>query len=53
MHIVVLRVNQSVEICDMIKRNESDVRDVVFEILAKSVFKFLCFIMFLALTNSS
>ena len=28
----------------MIKRNESDVGDVVFEILAKTVFKFLCFI---------
>ena len=25
--------------CDMIKRNESDVGDVVFEILAKTVFK--------------
>ena len=31
----------------MIKRNESDVGDVVFEILAKTVFKFLCFILFL------
>ena len=40
-------------ICDMIKRNESDFGDVVFEILAKTVFKFLCFILFLALTNSS
>ena len=40
-------------ICDMIKRNESDVRDVVFEILAKTVFKFLCFILFLALSNPS
>ena len=38
---------------DMIKRNESDVRDVVFDILAKIVFKFLCFIMFLALSNLS
>ena len=36
-------------ICDMIKRNESDVGNVVFEILAKTVFKFLCFILFLAL----
>ena len=27
-------------ICDMIKRNESDIGDVVFEILAKTVFKF-------------
>ena len=25
-------------LCDMIKRNESDVGDVVFEILAKTVF---------------
>ena len=38
-------------ICDMIKRNESDVGDVVFEILAKTGFKFLCFILFLALSN--
>ena len=37
-------------ICDMIKRNESDVGDVVFEILAKTVFKFLYFILFLALS---
>ena len=38
-------------ICDMIKRNESDVGEVVFEILAKTVVKFLCFILFLALSN--
>ena len=37
----------------MIKRNESDVRDVIFEILAKTVFKFLCFILFLALSYPS
>ena len=41
------------QICDMIKRNESDVGHIVFEILAKSVIKFLCFTLFLALTNSS
>ena len=35
----------------MIKRNESDFGDVVSEILAKTVFKFLCFILCLALTN--
>ena len=40
-------------ICDTIKGNELDVGDVVFEILAKTVFKFLCFILFLALPNSS
>ena len=40
-------------ICDMIKRNESDVSHIVFEIMAKTVFKFLCFILFLAVTNSS
>ena len=45
--------NLSFYICDMIKRNESDVGDVVFEILAKTVFKFLCFILFLALSNPS
>ena len=39
--------------CDMIKRNESDVGDIVFKTLAKTVFKFLCFILFLAPTNSS
>ena len=38
-------------ICDIIKRNESDVGYVVFEILAKIVFKFLYFILFLALSN--
>ena len=37
----------------MIKRKESDVGDVVFEILAKTVFKFLCFILFLVSTNPS
>ena len=41
------------QICDMIKRNESDVADVVFEILAKTVFKFRCFILVLALSNPS
>ena len=40
-------------ICDMIKRNESDVGDVVLEILAKTVFKCLCFILFLELSNPS
>ena len=39
--------------CDMIKRNESDVGDVVYEILAKTVFKFPYFILFLALSNPS
>ena len=37
---------------DMIKRNESDVSDDVFEILAKTVFKFCCFILFLAIDKS-
>ena len=40
-------------ICDMIKRNESDVGDVVLEIMAKTVLKFLCFILFLAVSNPS
>ena len=40
-------------IYDMIMRNESDVGDVDFEILAKTVFKFVCFILFLALSNPS
>ena len=31
-------------ICDMIKRSESDVSHIVFEILAKTVFKFLQFL---------
>ena len=38
-------------ICDMIKGNESDVTDIVFEILDKKEFKFLCFILFSALIN--
>ena len=37
----------------MIKRNESDVGDIGFKILAKTVFQFLYFILFLALTDSS
>ena len=39
--------------CDMIKGNESDVGNVDFEILAKTGYKFLCFILFLALLNPS
>ena len=40
------------KICDMMKRNESDVRHIiVFEILAKTVLKF-CLILFLTLANS-
>ena len=46
-------VDGNKQICDMIRRNESDVGDIGFEILAKTVFQFLCFILFLALTNSS
>ena len=49
----IIKWTLSIVICDMIKRNESDVGHIVFEILAKTVFKFLCFILFLALTNSS
>ena len=30
-------------ICDMVKRNELDVGHIVFEILAKTAFKFLLF----------
>ena len=51
--LVALNLHWKKSICDMIKRNESDVGHIVFEILAKTVFKFLCFILFLALTNSS
>ena len=47
----VQKLFQDKGICDMIKRNESDVGDVGFEILAKTGFKFLCFILFLALSN--
>ena len=39
--------------CDMIKRNESDVEDIVFEIGKNSVQIPLFYIVFLALTNSS
>ena len=38
--------------CDMIKGNESDVADIVFEILAKRSFKLLCYILFSALIIS-
>ena len=48
-----IKVKQFKHICDIIKRNESDVGDVVFELLAKTVFKFLCYILFLALSNPS
>ena len=37
---------KKMNICDMIQGNESDVEDVVFEILAKTVLKFLCIILF-------
>ena len=54
-HKIVFQVlkKEALSICDMIKGNESDVGDIGFEILAKTVFQFLCFILFLALTNSS
>ena len=39
-------------ICDMIKRNESDVGDIVFELVAKTIFIFFCFILFLVLAYS-
>ena len=39
--------------CDMIKRNELDVGHIGFEILPKTMFKFLCSKLFLALTTSS
>ena len=47
------QMHNSILICDMIKRNESDVGNSDFDILAKSVFKFLYFILFIALINSS
>ena len=40
-------------ICDIIKRNESDVLDIGFEIMTKTTFKFFCFTLFRALPNSS
>ena len=40
-------------ICDMIKRNESDVRNIDFELQAKRGDKFLCFTLFLNLKNCS
>ena len=48
-----VNIQSLIVICDMIKMNESDVGNIVFEILAKTVFKFLCFTMFLSLANSS
>ena len=51
---VFLVTGSRMRICDMIKkRNESDVGNIVFEILTRTVFKFLCFILFLALSNPS
>ena len=35
----------------MIKGNESDVADIVFEIMAKTELKFVCFILFSAFVN--
>ena len=40
-------------ICVMIKGNESDVGNIDFELQAKTVDKFLCFTLFLNLTNCS
>ena len=48
-----IKITAFKHICDMIKRNESDVRDIVFEIMAKTVFKFFCFVLFITLANSS
>ena len=38
------RLGYQYQICDMIKKTESDARDIVLEILPKTVFKFFCFI---------
>ena len=40
---MILQVITGSIICDMIKGNESDVADIVFEILAKKEFIFLFF----------
>ena len=40
-------------ICDMIKGNESDVANIIFEILAWKGFTFFCFILFSILVNCS
>ena len=40
-------------ICDMIKGNESDVGNIDFELQAKRGDKFLCFTLFLKLKNCS
>ena len=45
--------NYLYNICDMIKRSESDVADIDFEILATTVFKFFVLWVILALTNYS
>ena len=39
--------------CDMIKGNESDVRNIDFELQAKRGDKFLCFTLFLNLKSCS
>ena len=43
---VVFNAEGQKDICDMIKGNDSDVTDIVFEILAKEEVKFFCFILF-------
>ena len=39
--------------CEMIKRNESNIGDIVFEIMAKTTLKIFSFILFLELTSST
>ena len=43
----------NMDICDMIKGNESDVGNIDFELQAKRGNKFLCFTLFLNLKNCS
>ena len=52
-HTVLCMEDHHQAICDMITRNKLDVGDIGLEILAKTVFKFFCFILFLALINNS
>ena len=51
--IVIVTIITTFQICDMIKRNESDVGNIDFELQAKRGDKFLCFTLFLNLKNCS
>ena len=50
---LMLSLTDGCVICDMIKRNESDVENIDFELQALNDDKFLCFTLFLNFKKSS